>query len=170
MPKRSSPKVKELSEHFHIHANIVATPENLPLLDRVSDELSSRGVDLHVDPYVEVGRFQYSSEQVQVLKRHIAADRRPEIQLDYEDFSPKRCSAGRNYVNFSPDGSAYTCYGGMNFIHSSLYSEMAAGRNLSGFRIGNLFDSRFQLNTQDRICSMPCNAACDRDAAIIRPS
>lgn len=103
-------KVKELSGQFHIHANIVATPENLPLLAQISDELGTGGVTLHVDPYVD-RNFQYSPEQLQVLRRHIKGDRHPETQLDFEDFSPKRCSAGRNYVNFTPDGSAYTCCG-----------------------------------------------------------
>jgi hypothetical protein len=72
-------------------------------------------------------------------------------------------------VNVSPDGSAYTCYGGMNFIHSPLYADIARGQDLSQFRMGNLFDPAFRLNATDQICSMPCNAACDRDVAIIRP-
>lgn len=161
-------KVRELSEQFHIHANIVATPENLPLLTQISDELSASGVSLHVDPYVD-NNFQYSQEQLKVLALHMKGDRHPETLLDFQDFSPKRCSAGRNYVNFSPDGSAYTCYGGMNFIHSPLYLDIARGRDLSPYRMGNLFDPDFQLNSHDIICSMPCNAACDRDVAIIRP-
>ena len=160
-------KVKELSGQFHIHVNIVATPENLPVLDQVSDELNSVGVPLHIDPFVDRD-FQYSPEQLQLISRHIKADRNPKTG-DFHDFSAKRCSAGQNYVNLSPDGSAYTCYGGMNFIHSSQYSEIATGRDLSRFRIGNLFDSGFRLNSHEIICSMPCNAACDRDAVIIRP-
>ena len=161
-------KVKELSGQFHIQAYIVATPENLPLIGQISEELGSSGVELHVDPYVDRS-FEYSPDQLKILKRHIAADRQPETQLDFADFSPKRCSAGRNYVNFSPDGSAYTCYGGMNFIHSSLYSDIADGKDLSAFRMGNLFEPEFRMNSADILCSMPCNAACDRDAAIIRP-
>jgi organic radical activating enzyme len=161
-------KARELSPYFDIHANIVATPENLPLLGQVSEDLKHSGVTLHVDPYVDVTGFQYTAAQLQILRRYVSSDR-PESQLDFHDYSPKRCSAGRNYITFSPDGSAYTCYGGMHFIHSTQYSEMAAGRDLSRFQMGNLFDPDFQLNTEDKVCSMPCNAACDRDFVIVHP-
>ena len=57
----------------------------------------------------------------------------------------------------------------MNFIHSPLYLDIARDRDLSPYRMGNLFDPDFQLNSHDIVCSMPCNAACDRDVAIIRP-
>jgi MoaA/NifB/PqqE/SkfB family radical SAM enzyme len=161
-------KIKELKGQFHIHAYIVATPENLRVLDQISHQLGALGVSLHVDPYVDRA-FRYSPDQMRQLRRHIKSDRQPESQLDFEDFSPKRCSAGRNYVIFSPDGSAYTCYGGMNFIHSGLYRDIVMGHDVSGFRVGNIFDPRFHLNAKDQICSMPCNAACDRDTVIIRP-
>lgn len=161
-------KVRELKDQFDIHVNIVATPENLPLLERMAEEFSGCGIALHVDPYVELG-FQYTSDQLQFLRQYLAPDRRPEIQLDFSDFSPKHCSAGRNYLHIAPDGSAYTCNGGMNFIHSTLYSEWASGRDVSGYRVGNIFDQKFRPNQNDIICSMPCNLACDRDLAIIRP-
>lgn len=160
-------KIKELSPHFHIQVNIVATPENLLVLEQIADELHSAGVELHVDPYVDIG-FHYSPDQLKILRKHITPDRQPESQLDYDDYSPKRCSAGRNYVNFSPDGSAYTCQGGMNFLHSPLHAGMAEGRELGHFRLGNLFDQDFHLNKEDVLCSMPCNIACDRDSTIIR--
>ena len=161
-------KVKELCDQFHIHVNIVATPENLPLLDQISNDLAKSKVALHVDPYVDVRGFQYSDEQMKIVRRYVLSDRPPDTLTDYSDFAPKRCSAGRNYVTFSPDGSAYTCYGGMNFLHSTLYSDIIPGRDLSPFRMGNLFDSDFRLNDGDVVCSMPCNAACDLDMAIIR--
>jgi MoaA/NifB/PqqE/SkfB family radical SAM enzyme len=162
-------KIKELSDQFHIHAYIVATPENLPLLDHVADELGACGVSLHVDPYIDPG-FRYSQDQMKLLSRHITADRNAKAESSpFDDFSTKRCSAGRNYINLCPDGSAYTCYGGMNFVHSSLYSDVAAGKDLSQFKMGNLFNPDFKLNSEDMICAMPCTAACDRDAAIIKP-
>jgi organic radical activating enzyme len=160
-------KIKQLSGQFQIHAYIVATPENLLVLDRISDELNSVGVPLHTDPFVDRG-FQYSPDQLKVLSRHVKADRVAK-SADFQDFSTKRCSAGKNYVNFSPDGTAYTCYGGMNFIHSPLYSDAASGKDLSQFRMGNLFDAGFRLYSHEIVCSMPCNAACDRDAVIMRP-
>lgn len=161
-------KIKELSPHFHIQVNIVATPENLKVLEQISDELKAAAVDLHVDPYVDIG-FHYTPEQLGVLHRYITPDRQPESQLDFDDYSPKRCSAGRNYINFAPDGSAYTCQGGMNYLHSTLHAGMAQGRELGYFRVGNLFADDFRLNTEDVLCSMPCNIACDRDSTIIRP-
>lgn len=161
-------KVKELSGQFDIHAYIVATPENLPLLHQLYEELGSAGVALHIDPFVDRG-FRYSPEQLKVLSRHLTADRQSDSQMDFQDFSAKSCSAGRNYINLTPDGSAYTCYGGMNFIHSPLYADIAGGKDLSQFQMGNLFDPAFRLNSRDMICSMPCNAACDRDYTTIRP-
>jgi MoaA/NifB/PqqE/SkfB family radical SAM enzyme len=161
-------KIKELSPHFHIQVNIVATPENLLVLEQISGELGESAVELHVDPYVDIG-FHYSPAQLKTLHRFITPDRKPETQLDFDDFSPKRCSAGRNYVNFAPDGSAYTCQGGMNFLHSPLHAGLAEGRELDHFRLGNLFDADFRLNSKDVLCSMPCNIACDRDSTIISP-
>ena len=163
-------KVKELSGQFQIHANIVATPENLPFLDMIAKELHTAGVTLHVDPYIDVAGFHYSEDQLDILKRHIGPDRQPQAQQDYEDYAPRRCSAGRNYLTIAPDGSAYTCMAGMNFIHSHLYTEMVGDRDVSQFRMGNFFDPAFQLNQSDQLCAMPCNAACDRDSVIMRPA
>ena len=168
-PEAFLAKIKRLSPHFQIHVNIVATPENLPYLGAISRELSDAGVTLHVDPYVNVSGFHYTAEQRAELKQYITADRNPETQMDYNDYAPKRCSAGRNYMTLAPDGSAYTCFNGMNFNHSTQYTDIVGGRNVSQFRMGNVFDADFHLNSKDMICSMPCNAACDRDSAIIRP-
>jgi MoaA/NifB/PqqE/SkfB family radical SAM enzyme len=168
-PEAFIAKIKNLCQQFQIHVNIVATPENLPYLGMISEELTAAGVTLHVDLYVDVSGFQYTPEQLEVLGHFIASDRRIETQLDYGDYSPKNCSAGRNYITLAPDGSVYTCYGGMNFIHSTQYSEIVAGRNVSQFRMDNIFSEDFRLHSKDMVCSMPCNAACDRDSAIIRP-
>jgi MoaA/NifB/PqqE/SkfB family radical SAM enzyme len=162
-------KIRELRDQFHINVNIVATPENLPLLRKISDEFSPYGIPLHVDPYIDLG-FQYTEDQLKSLKPFLAPDRKHDNELDFTDFSPKRCSAGRNYINVAPDGGAYTCNGGMNFIHSPLYSELSAGRDVSQYRMGNIFDPDFHSNQKDIACSMPCNLACDRDTAIIRPA
>ena len=163
-------KIKELSDQFQIHVNIVATPENLPYLDMISSELAIAGVTLHVDPYVDTSGFHYNAEQLKILERYIRSDRHVESQLDYEDYAPKRCSAGRNYFTVAPDGSAYTCYGGMHFNHSTEFTRIVGGRDVSKYRMGNIFNSDFHLNLTDVVCSMPCNAACDRDSVIIRPA
>jgi len=87
-------KVRELSGHFHVHVNLVATPENLGVLEALAKDMRSRKITLHVDPYVDP-RFQYNAEQLRLLKRFIRRDRNPEQQLNFEDFAPKRCSAGK---------------------------------------------------------------------------
>lgn len=162
-------KIKKLSPHFQIHVNIVATLENLPFLGTISDELKHQSVTLHVDPYIDVEGFHYTEEQMNVVRRYLASDRHPETQQDYCDYSPQSCSAGRNYLTLCPDGSAYTCYGGMNFNNSPQFTEIVRGRNVSQFKMPNIFDQDFGLNSKDMVCSMPCNAACDRDSVIIRP-
>jgi MoaA/NifB/PqqE/SkfB family radical SAM enzyme len=164
-------KIKELSDQFEIHVNIVATPENLLHLDMISSELKVKGVTLHVDPFIDVvAGFHYTSEQLEILGRHVHFDRKVKSQMDYGDYTPKLCSAGRNYFTVSPDGSAYTCYGGMHFNHSSQYTQIVADRDVSKYRMGNIFNPEFRLNREDIICSMPCNAACDRDSVLIRPA
>jgi MoaA/NifB/PqqE/SkfB family radical SAM enzyme len=161
-------KIRELKDHFDIHVNIVATVENLPLLEKIADEFSSSKIPLHVDPYIDLG-FHYSDKQLEFLRRFLTPDRQAESVLDFEDFAPKKCSAGRNYVHVSPDGTAYTCGSGLSFVHSTLYADWVKGKDLSSYGVGNVFDPKFQFNRKDIVCSLPCNLACDHDLAIIRP-
>jgi MoaA/NifB/PqqE/SkfB family radical SAM enzyme len=161
-------KIRELKDHFDIHVNIVATVENLPLLEKISGEFSDSKIPLHVDPYIDLG-FHYSDKQLEFLRRFLTPDRHAEAVLDFEDFGPKKCSAGRNYIHVSPDGSAYTCGSGLSFVHSTLYADWTRGKDLSSYSIGNIFDPKFKINSKDIICSLPCNLACDHDLAIIRP-
>jgi MoaA/NifB/PqqE/SkfB family radical SAM enzyme len=162
-------KIRELKDQFTIQVNIVATPENLPVLKRVSEEFSRSEISMHVDPYLDLG-FEYTAEQLALLRPFLTPDREPKMQADYADFSPKRCSAGRNYLHVAADGSAYTCGSGLSVVHSTLFAEWARGRDVSKYRIGNLFDADFRLNQGDIECSIPCIQACDRDMAIIRPA
>src|SRR5215831_16299823 len=46
-------KIKALRDQFHIQVNIVATPENLPLIQEIDSGMGRDGVTLHVDPYVD---------------------------------------------------------------------------------------------------------------------
>jgi len=161
-------KARELSGQFHIHCNLVATPENLADLSQIAADLKAANVPLHVDPYIN-REFRYSPEQLSTLRRYLNGDRHLERQLNFDDFRPRSCSAGRNYVTFAPDGSAYTCYGGMDYNHSPLYADLARRGDVSGFRMGNVFDPDFRLRESDFVCQLPCNAACDRDAVIMRP-
>lgn len=162
-------KIKALRDQFYIHVNIVATPENLPLIEEIESGMARENVTLHVDPYVDLN-FRYSPEQRAILDRCLRSDRNPDSQLDFNDFSEKSCSAGRNYINLSSNGSVYTCNGGMQYIHSTLYKGFAnpAGMDVSQFAIGNLFDLAFTLNKSDIICKLPCKEACDRDSVAVR--
>ena len=162
-------KVKALSDQFYIHVNIVATPENLPLIDEVSTGMARDNVTLHVDPYVDVN-FRYSPEQRALLDRVLRSDRNPDSQLDFNDFSEKSCSAGRNYINVASNGDVSTCNGGTQYLHSSLYAGFPnpGGMDLRKFAMGNLFDPAFTLNKTDIKCSLPCKEACDRDSVAVR--
>ena len=158
-------RVKELQEFFHVHVNLVATPENLPVIERIDDLLRSHNISLHVDPFVDA-QFSYTPEQLHTLKRYTQADRSSLVAFD--DFSVKCCSAGRNYINLMPGGEVYTCAGGWSYTHSPLYKHIVNGSDVSRYAMGNLFDPDFRLNTSDITCSLPCKDACDRDATIIR--
>ena len=161
-------KVKELSAHFHIHVNIVATPENLGVLQEVSRLTRSRKVSLHVDPFKDP-QFRYTPEQSRILDRYIQPDRNPGEMLDYEDYSPKRCSAGRNYMALMPNGDAFTCVAGYNYL-APAWKDVLHGREQPQFQMGNVFDSAFRMNGEDVVCALPCPHGCDRDAARIRPA
>lgn len=158
-------RVKELQEFFHVNVNIVATPENIPVIERIDDLMRSRNISLHVDPFVDT-EFTYSPEQIRALKKHIQPDRSSLVSFD--DFSVKHCSAGRNYINLMPGGEVYTCAGGWGYTHSPLFKHIVNGSSVSQYSMGNLFDPDFRLNTGDVTCTLPCKDACDRDSAIIK--
>ena len=162
-------KIKALRDRFYIHVNIVATPENLPLIEEIESGMARENVTLHVDPYVDIN-FRYSPEQRAILDRCLRSDRNPDAQLDFNEFSEKSCSAGRNYVNVAPNGDVFTCNGGMHYIHSSLCTGFAnpGGMDVSRFAMGSLFDPAFTLNKSDIVCKLPCKEACDRDSVAVR--
>lgn len=160
-------KVKDLSDSFHIDVNIVATPENLPVIAAVDDLMKSRHVTLHVDPYVDP-HFRYSAEQLKLLAKHVQSDR--SALLEFDDFSHKSCSAGRNYINLMPNGDVFTCASGYCYAYSPLYAQVVAGKRTDQYRMGNLFEHDFALNERDVSCALPCSAYCDRDSVLVRPA
>jgi MoaA/NifB/PqqE/SkfB family radical SAM enzyme len=159
-------KVRELSGRFHIHVNIVATPENLRTIEVLAREARSRKLTLHVDPYKDP-MYRYSPQEWSLLERVIQGDRNPADQLNYADFTEKQCSAGRNYVVVAPNGDVFTCVAGYNYV-SPLWDDLLRGRERPQFAMGNLFDPGFRLSESDMMCAVPCNHACDRDMATIR--
>lgn len=157
-------RVKELQEFLHVHVNIVATPENLPVIASIDELMATHRISLHVDPYVD-HNFKYSTQDEALLRKYTQADRRSLV--DFNDFSPKQCSAGRNYINLLPDGQVFTCAAGFTYTYSPLYTELVRNRSLEQFRMSNLFDEDFQLNARDLVCKLPCKDACDRDSVLI---
>jgi organic radical activating enzyme len=157
-------RVKELQEFLHVHVNIVATPENLPLISSVDDLMKTHRITLHVDPYVD-HEFSYNAPERELLRKYTQADRKSLV--DFTDFSRKQCSAGRNYLNLMPDGQVFTCAAGFTYTYSPLYAELVKNKPLGQFGMGNIFDPAFRLNSSDIVCELPCKDACDRDAVII---
>ena len=158
-------RVKELQEFLDVHVNIVATPQNLPVISSIDELMKTYRITLHVDPYVD-HEFHYSTEERALLRKYTQADR--ESLVDFDDFSPKQCSAGRNYINLMPDGQVFTCAGGFSYTYSPLYTELVKDKPLGQFRMRNLFDADFALNSSDVVCELPCKDACDRDAVIVK--
>jgi MoaA/NifB/PqqE/SkfB family radical SAM enzyme len=155
-------KIHDLADQFHIHVNFVATPENIRVLDSVSKEFSDEQISLHVDPYIDP-QFTYSASDWALIGKYVQKDRQAKF-LDFEDYAPKKCSAGRNYINITPNGDVFTCAGGMGYVHSTLYAHLVKGHPVDLFRMGNIFDPEWRLNTSDVVCSLPCKEPCDRDA------
>ena len=149
-----------------MHVNIVDTPENLPAIQSLRGMARAQKLTLHVDPYKNP-EYRYTAGERALLERVIQADRDPDRQLNYADFSARRCSAGRNYIVAAPNGDAFTCLAGYSY-GAPLWSDMLRGRPLPAFAMGNLFDAGFRLNASDISCSVPCTQACDRDTVIFR--
>ena len=167
-------KVHELKDQFRICVNIVATPENLPMIRTVRDTLQHKNVTLHVDPFISHD-FAYTDEQMETLKEFLDADRfsHLEQQLDYKDYSLKLCSAGMNYINLLPNGDVYTCMEGVHYNHSPLYTPLLetgpqAPYRTDHYQMKNLFDADFALNTKRIACRLPCSSGCDLDSVSIK--
>lgn len=165
-------RIKELKDEFHICVNVVATPDNLDVIETIHDQFAKERVELHVDPFIDP-EFSYSDEQMRRLKPFLPYDRKNEKQWQYDDYEPKLCSAGVNYINLLPDGRVLTCAGGMDYLNSPLSANILQGQpgplfDLESFAVGNLFDSDFALNDKPLVCTLPCKMACDLDSATIK--
>lgn len=166
-------KVDQLRQRHKVQVNIVATPENLPLIEQIATDFSAQDVALHVDPYIDT-TFTYSPAQRAMLDRVLQADRAVYLdrQLAYDDYGDKTCSAGQNYFALAPNGDVYTCVGGKHYLNSPLYQHILeaapAPQDLEAYRMGNLFDAAFRLNDGPIRCVLPCGNPCDFDSVTIR--
>lgn len=154
-----------LQSFIDVHVNIVATQENLPVLAAVDALMKTHRVTLHVDLLVDIA-FHSSAEEEALLRKYTKSDSAALVQFD--DFSLKECSAGRNYLNLLPDGQVFTCAGGFTYTYSGLYADMVKNKPLDQYRMGNIFNPDFKLNSRDIKCELPCKDACDRDSVIVK--
>ena len=159
-------KLQALAAKFHIHVNVVATPQNVPVLDALKQQLSDKNISLHVDPYIDP-TFKYSDAEWALIQKHLHGDRNLAF-LDFDDYATKQCSAGRNYINIAPNGDVFTCAGGMFYRYATVYSHLVRDQATDLFRMGNVFDQGWSLNPSDLFCSLPCKEPCDRDAVSLR--
>lgn len=161
-------KVEELRQSFNVSVNIVATRENMSVLRHLNQYFKNKEITLHVDRLLD-DSVVYTPDELQFLDSFLSIERRKQHdQLVDNDYQPKLCGAGVNYINIMPDGEAYTCAGGMEYMHSPLVKNILddqpdAPFDLSQFKMGNIFDPGFALNKKRIVCPLPCRAACDRD-------
>ena len=161
-------KIEELKELCNVSVNIVATRENMSVLRKLAATFSDKEITLHVDRLVD-DTVVYTPEEVAYLDSFLSTERRQQRdQLNYDDYEPKLCGAGKNYINIMPNGEVYTCAGGMEYFHSPLVKGILDKQpgepfDLSQFKMGNIFDPGFTLNKKPIVCPLPCRAACDRD-------
>jgi len=169
-------KILELkaTNKFHLNINVVATRENISLILEFKERLLDKDVSLHIDPFIDPNmQFQYSEEEKQILKSLLSADRIGTLdRLNFDDYTTKICSAGKNYINMMPNGDIFRCAGGFDYFHSPLRkSVLLSGPkspyNPEYFYMGNIFSDNFSLDTKPIRCELPCPAACDRDMAQI---
>jgi len=160
---------------FHLNINMVATPENVPMIPKLEKFFTDHKVSLHIDPFVDPDAvFEYKPEQKAILLRYLASDRSTQMDmLDVDSYAPKQCSAGQNYINIMPDGTIFRCVGGNDYYHSPLKKRLLdkgpnAPYDPGFFLMGNIFDPNFKLDKASVRCELPCTAACDRDMAKIK--
>lgn len=162
-------KVFEIKSIMKINSvNIVATPENIPFLEQLHKKLTPKGITIRVEHLVKPG-FQYSSKELELLKKYITYDRNLNFKNFYENCFTKRCSAGRNYINIMPNADTYSCVGGMEYINSVHRQNFILDKNvIQKYKLKNLEDPNFVFETKDRICGNPCIYVCDWDYARIK--
>lgn len=163
-------KVLELNSFMWLNSvNIVATPENIPFLDKLHKRLTPKGITIRVEHLVKTG-FRYTDEQYNSIKKYLTSDRNfKKKESFYEAPICKSCSAGRNYINIMPNADVYSCVGGMEYINATHRKPYIKNPDcLDRYLMGNLADEDFKFNLKNKDCSNPCIYVCDWDYADIR--
>ncbi len=163
-------KVLELNSFMWINSvNIVATPENIPFLEKLHQSLNPKGITVRVEHLIKPG-FKYTDEQYKQIEKYLTYDRNFKKKDDfYEAKICKLCSAGRNYINIMPNADVYSCVGGMEYINAVHRKQYIKNPEiLKRYRLGNLADDNFSFFKKDKLCPNPCIYVCDWDYAEIR--
>lgn len=139
---------------FKVTVNFVSFPEQMYLLHSTRQMFNGLGIRFHVDPFMQESHeapYTYTEAEQRFLRPFIEDDRA--YRIDGVDDNVVLCSAGRDYLQVSPEGDAYRCM--IHHLHAK-------------DSIGNIFDPDFKLFEEDKICSdYGMCAGCDRDKATI---
>lgn len=159
-------KVIELKKYHHVSVYIVAVPANIPFLPRLQKVMKEHKIELHIDPYISKD-FKYTKEQLENLPFSNERKYSKKYQL-HNSLKMKNCSAGRNFYCVMPNGDAFTCTSGIDYIYSDLRKNDAKDFNTNLFKLGNVFNSEFKLNKNNINCNLSCFSHCDMDYCIIK--
>lgn len=137
----------------NVTVNIVAYPEQLPKIPEYVKEIREVA-RVHVDPFIS-DTYQYSEKE----KREVALIRSSLGNLSTrklgqdlsEEGVAKTCNAGQKYFLVLPDGSSYTCMGGVFSSSKDFYY------------MGNVFEKGWKPRSKPVICYQSCSAGCDLD-------
>ena len=92
---------------FKVIANLVACPEFVYVVPRITGILASEGLEWHVEPYMKpINEFYaYDEEQIKLLSAFVKGNRSVRREVP----RPVMCDAGTNRIVVLPDGDAYRC-------------------------------------------------------------
>lgn len=139
---------------FNITVNFVSFPEQMYLVPSTRQLFERMGIRFHVDPFMQEAHeapYHYTEAESRFLRPFIEDDRA--YRVDGVTDSVVCCSAGKDYLQVSPEGDAYRC-----MIHH-LHEKQP---------MGNIFDAAFRLFEEDELCGdYGTCAGCDKDKITI---
>ena len=146
---------------FRIGVNLVASKENLSMVAEIEQKMLPLGVCFEVLPmFGQALDFHYTDAEKRIIAKYPSSSRA--FKLYDECHRASACSAGRNHILVTSDGSAYRCQGWWNYARNPA---MVDGKHPA---MGNVFDPEFSLNKIDLPCDIPCRCDCDRPMVIRR--
>ncbi|MEM7817189.1 MAG: hypothetical protein QXZ20_04710 [Candidatus Aenigmatarchaeota archaeon] len=153
----------------NITVNFVAYPSYLKEIPQLKNFFEKeKGIFFRVDTFKDPN-YNYTQEEVSLVryykrKKIIAKDRTE--GYNFEDFSPKICSAGKNYFIIISNGNVYSCMEGYYYSECSPFKDKK--NKIDNFYMGNLFLKDFRPYLKNRICYSCCAELCDIELAGVR--